>query len=152
MTHPRISPLQAHLGYWLRFVSNHVSHAFSRKVESQGVTVAEWVVLRELLEHDCIAPSELAVRLGLTRGAVSKLVDRLVEKSHIRKAPGQQDRRYQSVGLTAQGKALVPKLALLADQNDAEFFGSLTARKRRMLMELMKEIVRSRGLKEVPVR
>ena len=26
------SPLEAHLGYWLRFVSNQVSHSFDRKL------------------------------------------------------------------------------------------------------------------------
>ena len=38
-----VSALDAHLGYWLRAVSNHVSHAFKTKVERHGVTVAEWV-------------------------------------------------------------------------------------------------------------
>ena len=149
---PHISGLEAHLGYWLRLVSNHVSHGFSRRVEAQGVTVAEWVVMRELYEQDAIAPSALAQRLGLTRGAVSKLVDRLVEKSLVHKAAGDQDRRYQSVGLTKQGRALVPKLARLADQNDEEFFGGLSARQRRTLRGVMQEIVHARGLKEVPIR
>ena len=52
-----VSHLEAHLGYWLRFVSNHVSHAFSRKLFARDVTVAEWVVLRELYERDAVAPS-----------------------------------------------------------------------------------------------
>ena len=26
-----VSELEAHLGYWLRFVSNHVSHSFQKK-------------------------------------------------------------------------------------------------------------------------
>ena len=37
----RVSPLESHLGYWLRVVSNHVSHGFKSKVEAHGVTVAE---------------------------------------------------------------------------------------------------------------
>ena len=37
----RASDLTSHLGYWLRHVSNHVSHAFARKLESRDVTVAE---------------------------------------------------------------------------------------------------------------
>ena len=41
-----ISTLEDHAGYWLRFVSNHVSHAFMQKVEAKGVTVAEWARLR----------------------------------------------------------------------------------------------------------
>jgi DNA-binding MarR family transcriptional regulator len=75
-----VSELEAHLGYWLRAVSNHVSHAFKTKVERRGATVAEWVVLRALFDADGVKPSELAAKLGLTRGAISKLVDRLVAK------------------------------------------------------------------------
>ena len=44
------SELTTHLGYWLRLVSNHVSQAFARKLEGRGVTVAEWVVMRLLLD------------------------------------------------------------------------------------------------------
>jgi DNA-binding MarR family transcriptional regulator len=152
MAKPRVSSLESHLGYWLRFVSNHVSHAFARRVEARGVTVAEWVVLRELFGRDGTAPSELAERLGMTRGAVSKLIDRLVAKSLASKSADEEDRRYQSVALTAAGEALVPELAALADRNDAEFFGGLSAAQRRTLMKLMKTVVRTRGLKEVPTR
>ena len=90
---PSISPLTAHLGYWLRFVSNHVSHAFRRKVEDHGVTVAEWVVLRELLRTGDANPSQIADGLGMTRGAISKLVERLVAKKLVRRAAAAGERR-----------------------------------------------------------
>ena len=54
------STLEDHAGYWLRYVSNHVSHAFARKVEAQGVTVAEWVLLREMFNTGAANPSQLA--------------------------------------------------------------------------------------------
>lgn len=145
------SPLDAHVGFWLRFVSNHVSHAFNRKVEALGVTVAEWVVLRQLLASGAVAPSGLAEALGMTRGAVSKLVERLLAKRLVSRAVGEEDRRYQTVALTAAGKKLVPKLAALADANDAEFFGHLSSEQRAKLLEWMQDIVRRHGLKDVPV-
>ena len=148
--HQAVSPLRAHVGYWLRFVSSHVSHAFALKLESKGVTVAEWVVLRELYEADAVAPSEIAKRTGLTRGAISKLADRLAAKNLITQAQGKGDRRYQVLRLAANGRALVPKLAALADKNDAEFFGHLSQRERIAIVDAMQEIVRRRGLKAVP--
>lgn len=151
MAPQRISPIEAHLGYWLRFVSNHVSHAFSRKVEERGVTVAEWVVLRELYDRDGSAPSEIAARLGMTRGAISKLADRLAAKSLAVQISDKDDRRYQSLELTAAGRALVPKLSALADRNDEEFFEDLSAVDRRKLEAILRDIVRRRGLKSVPV-
>ena len=146
-----VSPIEAHLGYWLRYVSNHVSHAFSLKLEERGVTVAEWVVMRELYDGDGTAPSEIAARLGMTRGAISKLADRLAAKSLAVRTSDKDDRRYQTLALTPAGRALVPKLSALADSNDAEFFGHLSKADRAKLEMTMKDIVRRRNLKSVPV-
>lgn len=145
------SNLENHLGYWLRFVSNHVSHAFRLKVESHGVTVAEWVVLRTLFDADAVNPSQLADKTGLTRGAISKLVDRLVAKGLMRCRTSKDDRRYQNVALSASGRKLVPVLAELADQNDHEFFGHLADRERAQLFAVLRNIVQTRGLKHLPV-
>ncbi len=148
---PRVSDLEDHLGYWLRYVSNQVSHAFSLKVAAHDVTVAEWVMLRELYKQDSMMPSALADRLGMTRGAISKLTDRLSAKALLTRIPSRQDRRSQDLALTAAGRALVPELSALADRNDAEFFGHLTSADRATIERLMKDIVRQRGLRAVPV-
>ena len=147
----QVSNLQQHVGYWLRFVSNHVSHAFSQKVEAHGVTVAEWVVMREMLETGPDNPSQIADGLGMTRGAISKLIDRLCQKKMVRRSSASGDRRYQTVELTTSGKKLVPDLARMADQNDEEFFGHLSAGQQRALVELLQDCVRRHGWKDVPV-
>ncbi len=146
-----VSPLEAHLGYWLRFVSNQVSHAFSVKLAARDVAVAEWVVMRELYECEAMAPSALAEEIGMTRGAVSKLADRLETRGFVTRTRSDEDRRYQALALTAKGRAILPKLAALADQNDAEFFSHLDAAGRDAIVRAMKEIVRRHGLKSVPV-
>jgi DNA-binding MarR family transcriptional regulator len=147
----RVSPLEDHLGYWLRMVSNHVSQAFSRKVEEVGVTVAEWVVLRTLYASADATPSGVADAIRMTRGAVSKLVDRLVAKDLVSRVVSAQDRRWQEIALTPKGRALVPRLAALADANDTEFFGPLTADERATLERILRKIVRQRGIEDVPV-
>ena len=97
------------------------------------------------------APSDLAERLGLTRGAISKLVDRLVAKALVIRTASQEDRRFQSLALTASGRGLVPKLAALADKNDAEFFGHLTMKERAQIERLLKDIVDRHALRTVPI-
>lgn len=150
MTAP-VSDLTSHLGYWLRYVSNHVSHAFARKLEGEGVTVSEWVVLRELYGQEALAPSRLAERIGQTRGAISKLADRLLAKGLILREDSAEDRRAHSLALTAAGRDLVPRLSALADRNDAEFFDHLTAQEREAVERVMRGIVERRGLSHVPV-
>lgn len=147
----RVSGLEDHLGYWLRFVSNHVSHAFALKVEALGVTVAEWVVLRSLVDSGEVNPSRLADSIGMTRGAVSKLIDRLEAKKYVERRTGKKDRRFQLVAISAGGERLVPRLAAAADSNDAEFFGHMKESERRAIAEMLREVVGLRGLKSVPV-
>ncbi len=146
-----VPPLSAHLGYWLRFVSNHVSYAFARKLADKGVTAAEWVVLHELYGARAVAPSSLADRLGLTRGAISKLADRLVQKKLISRENNTRDLRAHTLALTSAGAALVPILAALADENDAEFFGDLSAKERTAIERALKNLVTRHGLKSIPM-
>ncbi len=146
-----VSDLTSHLGYWLRYVSNHVAQTFARKLESRDVTVAEWVILRELYGAEGVSPSQLAEKLGLTRGAVSKLAERLVAKSLVIRRADPADGRAQILALTAQGRQLVPKLATLADQNDAEFFSHLAAEERAKIERFLRDVVERRGLKSTPV-
>src|SRR5579862_5844947 len=99
-----VTGLKSHIGFWLRVVSNHVSHTFARKLEGSGVTVAEWVILREMFDSASTSPSALATATGLTRGAISKLIDRLVQKKLASRAEASGDRRFQDVKLTSAGR------------------------------------------------
>ena len=145
-----VSDLKKHVGFWLRFVSNHVSHAFARRLLASGVTVAEWVVLREMYDGDETSPSVLAGRIGMTRGAASKLVDRLVGKELVTRKDRTDDRRFQDIALTAAGRRLVPALAALADRNDEEFFHPLSPEERELLIATLKKLVHAHKLHKLP--
>ena len=146
-----VSDIRSHTGFWLRFVSNHVSHAFAQKLVGSGVTVAEWVVLREMFDTSTTSPSVLAAATGLTRGAISKLIDRLVQKDLVSRAEAADDRRFQDVRLTPAGRTMVPKLAALADQNDHEFFSQLPVGERERLVATLKKLVVANKLKQIPI-
>lgn len=146
-----VSELTGHTGFRMRMVSNAVSQAFARKVEAEGVTVAEWVFLRALYNTAPMPPSVLAGSMGMTRGAISKLADRLLEKGLIERTDSPSDKRAHSLSLSAEGKAKVPVLAALADENDAAFFGVLTPAEHRQLDHLLTALAERRGLTAAPV-
>jgi DNA-binding MarR family transcriptional regulator len=146
----QVSELTSHTGFWLRFVSNHVSQSFMRKLLDSGVTAAEWVVLREMYDKEEMLPSVLADLTGMTRGAASKLVDRLVAKKLVSRRERTDDRRYQDIALTPAGRRLVPALAAIADQNDEEFFTTLSAKEHKALVATLKKLVRAHGLHKIP--
>ncbi len=148
----KVSKLTDHTGYWMRLISNDVSHSFARKLEITGVTVAEWVVLRKMYESkEIISPGVVAEVTGLTRGAVSKLITRLLGKGLVNRKESSDDRRYQDIELTSKAVVLVPKLAALADQNDEEFFSVLSLIDREHLMRILKILADYHQIKTAPI-
>lgn len=147
-----VSHLKSHIGYRLRVVSNAVSHAFAKALANCDVTVAEWVILREMYSGDeTTSPSVVAGMTGLTRGAVSKLIERLLQKGLVTRAEATGDRRYQEIKLTATAIKLVPKLAGIADENDEDFFSVLTPSERKVLMNTLVKIAESHQLNTNPI-
>ncbi|MES2190682.1 MAG: MarR family transcriptional regulator [Pseudomonadota bacterium] len=146
-----VNGLEAHAGFWLRFVSNHVSAGFSRLLEGEGISVSEWVALRRLFDAGEAAPAELMSALGMTKGAISKVVTRLEEKGLVTRVALDDDARARKISLAATGRSMVPRLAALADQNDDVFFGPLSASRRAQLVDILKELVDVHQLRQIPL-
>ena len=146
------SRLTAHIGFWMRKVSNAVSHSFARKLDSSGVTVAEWAVLREMYGgSETTSPSRIAELTGLSRGAVSKLIERLLRKGLVTRRESSGDRRFQEIQLTRSALVLVPKLAGLADENDEQFFRVLSKSERKLMLDLLMRMAEHHQLKQMPI-
>jgi DNA-binding MarR family transcriptional regulator len=143
--------LKSHLGYWLRRVSNAVSGSFARALQEKQTSVAEWVLLRELHERGQTAPGELADSLGLTRGAVSKIVDKLDAKGWIQTEAKEGDSRFRLLSLTRAGRRSLPILAEIADQNDARYFDCLSAKEKNTLRELLAKLADHNRIHDVPI-
>lgn len=145
-----ISDLTDHTGYWIRQLSNHVSQAFARKLSERDVTVAEWAMMRVMYGKDALMPSQIAEEMGMTRGAVTKLAERLLAKGMLARKPDQGDKRSHFLRLTSEAIKLLPELAALADRNDAECFGHLSDRDRQLLLRILKRTVAQLDIAAVP--
>ena len=146
-----VPELEAHLGYWLRHVSNHVSGAFARSLQDCQVSVAEWVALRHIHDQQPITPGELATLIGMTRGAISKVLHKLESKEWITRTISLDDNRIQWITLTPEGAQILPKLAQIADSNDTYFFSCLSADEQAMLRGLLQKLAHIHHWNDVPI-
>ena len=142
--------LTDHLGYLLRALSNHVSQGFAARLAAEGTTVAEWVLLRLLHDGPGLPPSHLAGQMGMTRGAITKLADRLIARGLVLRSAEDRDGRAQRLALTDAGRALVPRLATRADLNEAAAFGHLPPPERAAFEATLLGLIRHHGLKTAP--
>ena len=141
-----VSQLSDNLGYWHNRLNRLVETGFERRLAGFGLTVSQWSVMALLFHGEARTIGELADAFPLDQGAVSRLVDRLREKSLVVRRRHETDRRLTIVELTQQGRALMPALAAAADDNDASFFGVLSddevAEYRRLLAKLLMHAAR----------
>jgi DNA-binding MarR family transcriptional regulator len=136
-TSSKVAGLEEHLGYWMRRVSNDVSGSFARALEEWETSVAEWVLLRLMYEREESSPAELADAMGMTRGAVSKIVAKVQAKQWMSSSPDPEDARALRLRLTRKGQKVLPELAAIADSNDARFFACLNRNERTELRRLL---------------
>ena len=136
--------LEEHLGYWLRCLSNFVSHGFAERLAGQDISVAQWVVLRTLYDSSGVTLNEAAAQVGVDKSSLSRMVERLVQKRLVNRTQG-DDRRSVGLALTPAGKKLVPHLAQLADENDVAFFDMLSPKKRAEFLATIKQLLTANG-------
>ena len=139
MTHPSV--LEGHLGYWLRKLSNQLSGAFAARAEKYGVSVAGWVVLQVLFDHDSLPLKDIVSRVGVDQGALSRMVDRLMARGLVTRKESSTSRREVAISLTEAGRKLVPTLAQEADENDRVHFNHLSARQRAELLSTIRTLI-----------
>ena len=141
------------LGGIMRNVSYQLHQSFTRELKSSSVTVAEWAVLRLIyLSGGTLSSSEIARSTSMTRGAISKLIDKNTKKGLILRTESKTDRRYQDIKLTKKGKDLVPKLDKMTRALNDEFFSCLNATERKTLEQILQKITEKNQLIQVPVQ
>lgn len=87
----------------------------------------------------------------MTKGAISKLAERLTSKGLVAREESREDKRAHKLSLTTGGRAMIPVLASMADSNDAEFFGVLTQQERDALDRTLRVLAERRELTVPPV-
>lgn len=143
--------LEQHLGYLLRRVSNRVSSAFARALQEKQISVAEWVVLAQIQAAPSIRPADLSSAIGMTRGAVSKIVEKLEAKDWIVRTAVPEDGRSQTLSLTRHGRRILPQLLRMADRNDELFFDCLKPGEKQTLRGILNKLAEVHQIREMPV-
>ena len=143
--------LDSHLGYWLRRVSNTVSGKFAQSLHKRQTSVAEWVLLRNLYEREMVTPGDLAEASAMTRGAISKIVDKLQAKGWIRSRVNPEDNRGQLLSMSPAGRRNLPELAEIANQNDQHFFSCLDDQEKSTLRRLLCKVAEHHQISEDPI-
>ncbi len=75
-----------------------------------GLTITQLRVLFHLRAHDGLSAGALAERIDVTPSTLTRIMDRLVQASLIRREPDPEDRRLVRHGLTERGLLAIEQM------------------------------------------
>lgn len=107
-------------GYKLKVLQMLTTRRFADLIEPHNVTPSHWVVLCRLWQEDGVPVSEIGQYLEQIGGSLAGVLERMEERSLIRREKDARDRRSYRVWLTAEGESLIYILPQLARQVNEE--------------------------------
>ncbi len=84
--------------------------ALARELQPHGISTSEWSALRVLWRGEGISQVELAERMGVERGSLTRLLAGLEARGLLLREPDGTDGRKVRLMLTQAGRALEPVL------------------------------------------
>lgn len=123
-------------------VSKNVSGAYTNFFNTHGLSDGKFAVLAVLDERPrkSFAPSELADRIGVTRAAVTSIIDGLELSGLVKRQGDPNDRRMQVIELTTEGSKLLESLMPDHYRRTAKFMSSMTEIERGLFRALLEKL------------
>ena len=98
--------------------SHLISGEFHRVVSAKGFTVSEWRVLASLAGGEPMSIGRLAQVTVMKQLTVTRVLDRMEERGHVKRIASEGDRRVTLVRITPSGSRLVAGLIPLALEHE----------------------------------
>ncbi len=112
------------VGYLMRRVVSGIAHGVDKKLESVGLTNAQWAPLLKLHLGHAATVAELARACLVDAGAMTRMLDRLEAKGLVRRVRSTADRRVVNIELTAEGARAAKQIpAVLCEVQNAHLAG-----------------------------
>ncbi|MBU2669118.1 MarR family winged helix-turn-helix transcriptional regulator [Actinoplanes bogorensis] len=145
---PWLDPVQEAIIVRLAVLGRHLTQARRAALDAGGLEHGQFKILLMLRRGRPpyeAGPSELADRLGLTRGALSARLGPLEEAGLIeRSGMDGGDRRRVRVRLTGAGNAAFERHATTENRGETALLATLTPAERDTLADLLRKLVLSR--------
>ncbi|UJP64977.1 MarR family winged helix-turn-helix transcriptional regulator [Mongoliitalea daihaiensis] len=108
MTQEQFSKYSFLLDRTARKVKQYAQQKF--KLGEFGITVDQWLVMKNLDENELLSQSELAQLVFKDQPTLTRIIDILCKKSYVTRIPHPHDRRSFQLVLTEDGKTKVGEL------------------------------------------
>ncbi|MET0984788.1 MAG: MarR family transcriptional regulator [Steroidobacteraceae bacterium] len=130
--------LERFLPYRLSVLANTVSLKVAAAYQQRfGLTIPEWRVMAMLAQYPNISAVDVAERTAMDKVAVSRAVQSLMAKGHIKREIHSEDRRRSMLTLSAAGRGVYKRVIPIARAFEQQLLDELSGRERKVLEDLI---------------
>jgi DNA-binding MarR family transcriptional regulator len=119
------------------------AYASDPEVAALEVSAAQYVIIATLAEQEANSSAQLCKSFSYDAGAMTRMVDRLEAKGLLARRRCTDDRRLVNLELTEAGKAIFPKLKLLAMEVQNRFLRGFSEAEVQALQEFLCRILKN---------
>ena len=127
----------------LLYLHRELDGALEQHYEAYGLSRSRWQLLMQLYKAapaEGLTPAQLAELTGVTRAAITGLVDSLVESGLVARGGVGEDRRTYRVQLTAEGTAFLAKHLPDHMQRMQRLMQALTPAERQAFVDMVEKL------------
>jgi DNA-binding MarR family transcriptional regulator len=121
--------------------SHLISGEFHRIVTAKGFTVSDWRVLASLDGAEPMSIGALATLTTMKQPTLTRVVDRLQARGHVRRIAHETDRRITLIEITAAGDKLVAGLIGLAKEHERRVLEPFGLARSNELKKTLKQMI-----------
>ena len=133
-------PIEMPLGLQLARAAGIVKQSLERELAAAGGSVSTWQVLVLVRSKHWVAQAHIADAMGITAATMTHHLNALESQGLVRRWREADNRRVQSVELTAGGEALFAQLRGAARRHDRKLRSKLEDEEATMLTELLAKL------------
>ncbi len=139
------------VGYLMRHIVNIMVTQIDKRLESHGLTHAQWTPLFLINQGRASTLAELSRDLQLDAGALTRTLDRLEAKGLCKRERSTEDRRVVHLALTPEGEtATAPVPGVLCDVVNTLLSGFTQDEWQTLMVLLRRMLANAETLKDLP--
>lgn len=133
----QLGSLSSALGFLLLAGWRDANRIFTKHFAGTDITPGSLGVMILVQKNPGCSINQVCRTMGITPNNMVRLVDRLCDRSLVKKSISKEDRRARALHLTAQGEAFLKELISRHSSYEEEFHGQVGQERVEALRELL---------------
>ena len=141
MAHDPAFDLNGFVPYLLNQAAEETSRGFETYYKSRfGMLRAEWRVVFHLGHYGPMTAKEICTRARMHKTKISRAVQALEDKRYLKRKADDEDRRQETLSLTATGQEVFKDLVAEAQRFDAQLLRGFSAEETTQIRRILSRL------------